>query len=165
MDVKTIEELYRYNRWANARFLDAVSALTRDQFVKAMPGSHPSVRETLVHVLWGEWLWLQRWKGTSPTMVFAPHEFPDASALRSRWMEVEIEEVEFLRSLTEDRLSAVVRYVNVHGQPWEYALWKQLVHVVNHSSYHRGQAAMMLRQLGVQPPPTDFLVFYDETVE
>lgn len=165
MDVKTIEDLYRYNRWANSRVLDSVSTLTRDQFVSTIPSSYPSVRETLVHVLRGEWLWLRRWKGASPTKAFNQHDFPDASALRSRWTEVQTEEVDFLRSLTVDRLSTVVRYVNIDGQPWEYPLWKQMVHVVNHSSYHRGQAATLLRQLGVKPPPTDFLVFYDETVE
>jgi uncharacterized damage-inducible protein DinB len=35
-------------------------------------------------------------------------------------------------------------------------------HVVNHGTYHRGQVAAMLRQLGYSPPPTDYLVFFDE---
>jgi hypothetical protein len=33
--------------------------------------------------------------------------------------------------------------------------------VVNHSTYHRGQVAAMLRQVGTAPPPTDYLVFVD----
>ena len=163
MDVKTVADLYRYNRWANARLLQAASTLTRDQFLKVVPSSHPSVRDTLVHILWGEWLWLQRWKGSSPTTVFAPAEFADAAAVRARWVEVQAEQEAFLRSLLADRLASAVRYINLQGQAWEYALWKQMLHVVNHSSYHRGQIATLLRQLGVEPPATDFLVFYDET--
>ena len=55
-----------------------------------------------------------------------------------------------------------MRYVNLRGETWEYALWQQMLHVVNHASYHRGQVVTMLRQLGAPPPTTDFLVFYDE---
>jgi len=163
MDLKTMEELYRYNRWANSRILDTASTLTREQFVATVPSSFPSLRDTLVHVLWAEWLWLQRWRGASPTRVFVPDDFPEAGALGSSWLAVQAEQADFLRSLTEEGLATVVRYVNLHGETWEYELWKQMLHVVNHSSYHRGQAVTMLRQLGAQPPSTDLLVFYDET--
>jgi uncharacterized damage-inducible protein DinB len=37
-----------------------------------------------------------------------------------------------------------------------------MYHVVNHSSYHRGQLTTMLRQLAAQPVSLDFLVFHDE---
>jgi uncharacterized damage-inducible protein DinB len=33
-------------------------------------------------------------------------------------------------------------------------------HVVDHSSYHRGQIVTMLRQLGVTPPSTGLMRFY-----
>jgi uncharacterized damage-inducible protein DinB len=35
-------------------------------------------------------------------------------------------------------------------------------HVVNHSTYHRGQLATQLRQLGQIPPATDFIVYRRE---
>ena len=35
-------------------------------------------------------------------------------------------------------------------------------HVVNHSTYHRGQLATQLRQLGHTPPNTDFIRFLRE---
>jgi uncharacterized damage-inducible protein DinB len=68
----------------------------------------------------------------------------------------------FLESLTAEQLGSMVRYVNLAGQAWEYSLWRQLYHLVNHSSYHRGQVTTMLRQLGEPPVGTDFLVFHDE---
>jgi len=37
-----------------------------------------------------------------------------------------------------------------------------MVHVVNHSTYHRGQITTLLRQLGAEPVDTDFLVYYAE---
>jgi len=162
MDKQTIDELYRYNRWASARVLESASTLSRQQFVETIPSSFPSVRDTLVHILWAEWVWLQRWNGTSPKTPFEPQDFPTAEALGSRWEQVHAGQADFLRSLAERDLARIVRYVNLHGETWEYALWKQLVHVVNHSSYHRGQVVTMLRQLGAAPPSTDLLVFYDE---
>jgi uncharacterized damage-inducible protein DinB len=161
MDLKTLDDLYRYNRWANSRVLAAASSLAPEQFVALVPSSFPSLRDTLVHVLWGEWVWLQRWNGNSPRTAFRPGEYPAVVTLRARWGELEAGQSEFLRSLDEPALARPVRYVNLRGETWEYALWKQMLHVVNHSSYHRGQATTMLRQLGATPPSTDLLVFYD----
>jgi len=152
IDAQTVQELYRYNRWANARVFDTVAA----------GGGYPSIRETLTHIVWGEWLWLQRWKGKSPQVVFTDADFPRLDSLKARWREVDLEQTAFVESLTEDALRSTVRYVNLQGQTWQYQLWRQLYHVVNHSTYHRGQVTMMLRQSGARPVATDFLVFHDE---
>jgi uncharacterized damage-inducible protein DinB len=77
-------------------------------------------------------------------------------------LEVEVEQRAFLEALTSETLLSIVRYVNLQGQTWEYPLWRQMYHLVNHSGYHRGQITTMLRQLGARPAPTDFLVFHDE---
>jgi len=162
IDTSAVQELYRYDRWANSRVFEAVSGLTRDAFVKDLGSSYPSVRDTLTHIVWAEWLWLQRWKGTSPQTVFQATDFPLPDALRARWLEVEVEQRAFLEAVTAERVLSIVRYVNLQGQTWEYPLWRQMYHVVNHSTYHRGQITAMLRQLGARPVPTDFLMFHDE---
>jgi uncharacterized damage-inducible protein DinB len=42
-------------------------------------------------------------------------------------------------------------------------LWQMLQHVVNHSTYHRGQVTTMIRQLGAAPPQAmDLIAFYRE---
>jgi uncharacterized damage-inducible protein DinB len=55
--------------------------------------------------------------------------------------------------------------VNTRGETWSYPLGIMMQHVVNHSSYHRGQTTTMLRQLGRIPAATDLLLFFDETPE
>lgn len=162
VDVAVVQELYRYNCWANERMFDAVSSLAEAEFTKTLVSSHPSVRDTVTHIVWAEWIWLRRWKGTSPQAVFDTRDFLDVRTLRAQWSEVEIERRAFMDTLTTESLLAVVQYVNLQGQTWRYALWRQMFHVVNHSSYHRGQVTTMLRQLAVRPIPTDFLVFHDE---
>ncbi|MGH9383708.1 MAG: DinB family protein, partial [Vicinamibacterales bacterium] len=70
IDVQAVQGLYRYNRWANCRIFEALSHLTPEEFARDLGSSHPSVRDTLLHIVWAEWIWLQRWNGVSPEVVF-----------------------------------------------------------------------------------------------
>jgi uncharacterized damage-inducible protein DinB len=163
MDLETIRELYDYNRWANARTLDAASKVPADGFTREIGGSFASLQGTLAHLFGAEWIWLERWRGTSPRSLPFAMDFPDVGAIRGRWTEVERGQQEFLSGLDAERLPEVVSYVNLSGQTFAYPLWRMLCHVVNHSSYHRGQVATLLRQLGAKPLSTDLLLFYDES--
>jgi uncharacterized damage-inducible protein DinB len=48
------------------------------------------------------------------------------------------------------------------GTTFSQPLWQMLQHLANHGSYHRGQVATMLRQLGAKPVGTDMIGFYRE---
>lgn len=161
MNKKDIQVLYEYNRWANARILAAVSALDAEQFNRDLAGSHRSVRETLVHILSGEWIWLMRWQRKSPQAMLAPADFPTLACLRAKWVEVENEQMKFVRGVTEVSLKKMSAYENTLGETWRYPLQHMMQHLVNHSTYHRGQVVAMLRQLGAEAPATDFLIFLD----
>src|SRR5437899_1395006 len=89
MNKQDVEYLYDYNRWANARILEAVSKLTPEQLTADLQSSHRSVRDTCAHVLAAEWIWLERWNGTSPTALLKPSDFPTVESLEMRWAEVE----------------------------------------------------------------------------
>jgi len=162
MDLESIRALYRYDSWANERVLDLASQLTPADFTRDLKSSYGSVRDTLTHIVWAEWIWLQRWNSVSPRLVFSPADFPELGTLRERFKTVAAERSAFLKSLTAEKLPQVIEYTNPKGETWRYPLWQQLYHVVNHSTYHRGQLTTMLRQLGVAPTMTDFLVYYDE---
>jgi len=161
--VEDVRKLFAYNRWANSRTLEPVAKLTEQEFTRTLGGSFPSVRETLAHIYAAEWIWLERWLGRSPRGLPTSQEVPTLEALKEKWGAVESACRDFVEGLAESRLAEVIRYVNVKGETWEYPLSEMLVHVVNHSSYHRGQAATMLRQLGKAPLSTDYLVFLDGT--
>ncbi len=162
MNTAEIQTLYAYNRWANRNTLKTSRMLNWEDFIKDLGASHGSIRGTLVHILWGEWLWLRRWRGESPKQVFAAEAFSDRARLESRWGAVEEEQNAFLERLTDDLLLKHVSYENVQGVRWEYSLAEMMQHLVNHSSYHRGQVAVLLRQLRQTPLAMDFLVFLDE---
>lgn len=161
MNKNDIRLLCEYNSWANARVLKAASALTREQFMRDLRESHRSVRDTLVHIMSGEWIWLRRWKETSPKAMLDPAEFSSLDLVKTQWSQIEREQAEFVEGVTDRSLKKVITYVNTSGETWRYPLAQMMQHLVNHSSYHRGQVSLMLRQLGAEPVPTDFLVFFD----
>ena len=59
---------------------------------------------------------------------------------------------EYLAGLSEEALECSATYVNTRGKTWIYPLWRMILHLLEHQSYHRGQVTALLRQLGVQPP-------------
>lgn len=162
MDLNDIRELYVYNRWADQRSLTAAAKLDKATFVRPMGNSFSSVRDTLAHILSAEWIWLERWNGISPSAMLDASSFPTAESLKARWQTVAEDYHQFLHSLTVARLQENLAYINRAGERYAYPLWQQMVHVVNHSTYHRGQVTTLLRQLGAQPVDTDFLAYYDE---
>ena len=81
-----------------------------------------------------------------------------------RWDEVQEGQRTFVETLTPARMADSVTYVNFAGQTCTYALGDALVHVANHGTYHRGQVATLLRQLGQKPAPTDYLRYLDAQV-
>ena len=162
MNKNDIVYMYNYNRWANAKILDAVSKLTPEQFTRDLHSSHRSVRDTLAHILAAEWIWLERWNGTSPKALLDPSDFPTVESIRSRLTEVEDGCREFINGLDDQSLQKVVAYTNTKGEEWKYTLGHMLQHVATHSSYHRGQVITMLRQLGAEAVSVDLLYYEDE---
>jgi len=162
VDADEIRLLYTYNGWANARILAAAAALTPEQLHEELRTSFGSVFGTLAHILWAEWRWLARWLVPAPGPGPDPLAAGDLPVLRVRWTEVERAQAEFLRVVTERDLHQRVTYENPPGTTWTYPLGQMLQHVVNHSTYHRGQVTAMLRQVGAGTVATDFLVFIDE---
>ena len=166
MTKNDIQLLYEYDRWANNRVLQAVSALTPEQLTRDLGGSFRSVRDTLVHIIGGEWSWLTYWKQPSHSpafladlwdrhdTLFSPDAFPNLAAVRLKWAEVEKEQTEFVNSVTEEALRKMLPF-----RTTELSLAYVMQHLVNHSTYHRGQVAVMMRQLDAKPLPTDFHLF------
>lgn len=157
----TLRELFDHHYWARDRQLQACAALAQEDFLRPLGSSFSSLRGTLAHLVGVEWLWHERWRGRSPRSLPAAEELPTLAAVSERWRAVEREVREYLAGLSEEALEVPLTYVNVKGQTWTYPLWRTLLHVVIHQSYHRGQVATLLRQLGVRPAPVDFLVAHD----
>jgi len=162
MDPTSIRELYAYNQWANQRTIAAASSLKNDDFTRNLGSSFSSVRDTLAHIMAGEWLWLERWNGRSPKALLPASDFPTPDTIAQRWKGIQQLQNAFLKGITPEHLRAKLSYTNLRGEIYAYPLWQQMAHIVNHSTYHRGQVTTLMRQLGAAPVPTDLLIYYDE---
>lgn len=152
-----------YNTWANARTWDAVAALSDAQQRAPNGSSFPSILLTLAHIVGAEWIWMERWSGRSasafPEWVASPTSLDD---LRRRLEAIDAERRTFIDAGGDAGLAAPLPYTLFSGTTDEQPFEVLLTHVMNHSTYHRGQIATMLRQLGLKPVSTDFIAFARE---
>jgi uncharacterized damage-inducible protein DinB len=162
ISLSALNELFSHNYWARDRQLKVCATLTQEQFLRPLGNSFPSMRDTLVHLLAVEWLWLERWRGRSPRVLLAPEEFPTCADVRERWEAVAQEMRQHLATLPAETLDQPLTCTSTRGNTWTHPLWRMMVHVLEHQTYHRGQVTALLRQLGVQPPKVDFLDGLDE---
>lgn len=56
-------------------------------------------------------------------------------------------------------LEKVINYSNSTGKSFRNNIKDMLFHVINHSTYHRGQIAFIMRQHGLEPISSDY-IFY-----
>jgi len=169
MNKDDIQLLYKYDRWANHRVLQAVSALSAEQFTRDLGGSFRSVRDTIVHIFGGEWIWLTYWNlqshnsamlaelRTRRDALFHTDLLIDLNAVRAKWDEVEKMQIEFVNNVTDHKLETMLPFRDMNVR-----LAHLMQHMANHSTYHRGQVSLMMRQLKAEPIATDFHVFLAE---
>ncbi len=163
MNKTDIQDLYRFNYWATHRILDLLGSISSEHYSKDMSSSHGGIHGTLVHMMGAEELWLKRWKGESPTSMYKASDFSSLADVGTRWKIVEENMMIFCTNIADDRdLLRVVAYKDLKGNPYSQPLYQLMQHLVNHSSYHRGQIVTMLRQLGVKPVGTDLVAFFRE---
>jgi uncharacterized damage-inducible protein DinB len=160
MTLDDMRILFEFNYWAKARLMGVLESLSDEQFAKDLGSSHGGIYGTLLHVVGAENIWLSRWTDKTVLKLLDPKDYPTLAAVRKKWDEVEHGMSEFVSSLTEENISAVVTYKTTEGKQFSYPLWQMMQHVVNHSSYHRGQIVTMLRQLGIRPVGTDLIAYY-----
>jgi uncharacterized damage-inducible protein DinB len=92
--------------------------------------------------------------------LFTPVAFPNIVALQLKWAEIEREQTEFVSGLAEEALE---KMLPVRAK--QVSLMHLMQHLANHSTYHRGQVAVMMRQLGAEPVATDFHLFVAENFD
>ncbi|MGA7162151.1 MAG: DinB family protein [Bacteroidota bacterium] len=160
MNLNDIHLLYEYNYWSKGRMLGAVDSLSEALLYNDLKTSFGTLHGTLVHICAAEDIWLQRLTGTANPKFLKVADLPDYSAIKAKWQEVENRMLSYVHSLTEEQLQQTSTFLNIKGEPVANVLWHTLQHLVNHGTYHRGQIASMIRQLGGTPANTDLIGFY-----
>ena len=162
MTPEEIRTLYEYDAWANGLTLNACAALTQEQLTQNLGNSFSSVRDTLVHILGAQMVWLERLTADEPSGMPKPDAYPDLDAVRVKWGEIEALLLDYVNGLTPADIDRVLEYRNLKGTVFHDQIGYALQHLANHGSYHRGQITTLLRQLGATPVSTDMIRFYRE---
>jgi uncharacterized damage-inducible protein DinB len=140
-------KLYNYNAWANDRILRCLQRQgVTDEKILTLMG----------HIVAAQFLWLHRIKGLPSPSVKLWGSYTLAQLLEmaddagKQWIEYVEATDNFDRELT---------YRNYINEPYTNNVEMIMIHLVNHSSYHRAQIAMLLRQKGLEPVNTDFITY------
>lgn len=138
-----LDTLLKYTEIADRRVIDAMTA--------AEPSDR--ARYLFSHILNAQHIWARRVLGEAPqygvTQLHPMEEFAGMSAAN-------ISDLRRVRAeVPGDR---TIRYVTSLGEAFENSAEDILFHVINHSTYHRAQIATDLRQSGIVPPVTDYII-------
>ena len=160
MNLDEARELFRYNAWANQVIFAGVSGVPDTDYRRDLKSSHGGIHGTLAHLVWAEALWLARWQAQPNPAVPQGQDLHTLDDVRGRWEKIEGERWAWIAGLTNERLDDTVKVIPTAGGEFLHTYRQMFRHLVNHSSYHRGQVVTMLRQLGHKPPSTDLILFY-----
>jgi uncharacterized damage-inducible protein DinB len=140
-------KLYHYNSWSNKRVLNCI---------KRQKVNDEKILTLMGHIVAAQFLWLHRVKGlpAPDVKLWGTYTLDQllvmAEDAGQQWIDFVESNENFDRELT---------YKNYLNEPYTNNVEMIMIHLVNHSSYHRAQIAMLLRQKGFEPINTDFITY------
>ncbi|NOT48593.1 MAG: hypothetical protein HOP17_12685 [Acidobacteria bacterium] len=149
--VEHLRHLFNYNDWANRRL---IVALKSADSIRAL--------EILAHLLITEKEYYERLYGKDSTgFDFWPQLPIEGCGELARETAENYEKL--LRRFEEDGLNVTTRYKTSEGVEHENSFRELLTHVLFHSSIHRGNIMLKLREDGFEPPKIDYIIYLRET--
>ena len=143
-----LRRLFVHLEWADERALQAL---------QQSPDPPADVVRIFSHLLASEHIWLSRMSRREPRLAVWPVLDAEACARQARENAGEIRK--WVEELPPERLGETFRYTNTSGETYAPRIDDVLLHMCLHGSYHRGQIALLLRQNGLEPVPTDYVLF------
>jgi len=150
MNKSDISALIAYNFWADKRILLTCERITAEEFTREVipnPG-WGSLRGILVHMLDAEYGWRSNLESQDAAEILEEADFADVTVLRTRWDVEHAAWLEYESGLREDTLNK--------SNDNNLKVWQVIVHVVNHGTQHRSEAAAILTGYGQSPGELDF---------
>ncbi len=139
----------QYNLWANNKLRELLSANEDALMTKKVVSSFPSIRKTIQH-LWGaEKIWHLRLTGVSPTVLTAYNFDGTLERMYQNWFKESLGFLTFIEYQLDEWYEDSTEFLDTNGEAHEIENSEILQHVLNHSSYHRGQVVLLMRQLGM----------------
>ena len=158
-----IQVLTRYKAWADDLFLSTVATVPVPELVAPRPIVFGSLIRTLNHVYAMDLVWQSHLLGKPHGLTTRnPEHCPEFEDLARSQRAIDDWYVDYASSIPEKALGEPVEFEFIGGGKGVMLRRDILLHVVNHTTYHRGHAADILYHLGLFPPTTDLPVFLRE---
>jgi len=161
--ITLIKQYAEYNRWANQKMSDWLGSKDQALMDMEIKSSFPTINKTLSHIWVAEHVWMCRIENLKWDNLATRHDGQSMQQiiedllLASQWY------IDKLKGVSETDLIKLINYKLLSGDTGESSLLHIFHHVMNHSTYHRGQLVTMGRELGfTDPPKTDFIQFCRE---
>jgi len=145
------------NAWANHRLLEACAKLSDADFqVTTRVSFFPSIMETLNHILYVDWFYVDALEGGAlgPKAWADETPCPTIAKLVPAQTDVDRRLIAFCDGLTEAALAAETRMHRADRVQVDRTD-KVLLHLFEHQIHHRGQTHAMLAGTDVAPPQLD----------
>ena len=162
VSLEALQHHIDYNVWASRRLMDVASGLSMEELSRDFGTADKSILGTIAHLYASEKNWLARMQGNTAAIQRRTAEEISFEDLRQKWTEVQESWQSWIGHSSPEAPDRAMKYFDLKGKPWEQSLWQILLHVVNHSTHHRGQVSGFLRALGKTPPSLDFIAFVRE---
>lgn len=147
-----------YNLWANKRIAEILKNAEPELLDEPVVSSFPTLRKTVYHVWDAEYIWLRRLEGES--ISYWPSEKLTSETPIDGFLEVSNKLLDIVKYHDDEWLNEVCEYSNLKGNKFVQPKFQVLMHVFNHSTFHRGQLVTMLRTVGVTDlVSTDFITY------
>jgi uncharacterized damage-inducible protein DinB len=159
LSVDALKDLLAYSAWASRRLVDAAAQLPPEQLTRDLGTADKSVLGTLVHTFAADRIWFSRVEGKVPEKFISDEDY-HLSVLQNDWPQLHDKWRHWAAGLSDEAAATDLFYRDIRGNQWNQPIWQVVMHVVNHGTHHRGQAAGFLRSMGVAPPALDMTVFY-----
>lgn len=154
-------QLASYNTWANEIISGWLTSLTQEQWQQPLVSSFESIELTTLHIVGAERVWLDRLNKVEQP-VWLPNSYTGNKAeMLQLWKETSAQLYEFISNVDSDQLLSTLQFKRLNGEVNTMEVSEVLAHVLNHSTYHRGQLVTLLRQVGfTDVGSTDLLKYY-----
>jgi len=156
--------LTRYNSWANRLIFDAVAGLPGDEATKERHSLFKNMVHTLNHNYVIDLIWQAHLEGREHG--FAARNTQGHPPLAELWRKQQVVDDWYIAwggRMSEAALGEKVPFTLIGGNKGVMTRAEILLHIVNHTSYHRGFVADLFYQVpGARPPTTDLPVFLRE---
>ncbi len=163
---QTARMLTRYNVWSNKLIFDAVAALPAGEATKERQSLFKNMVHTLNHIYVIDLIWQAHLEGREHG--YTARNTKDHPPLDELWRSqqaVDAWYVAWSDKLSDAVLDEKVSFTLIGGNQGVMTRGEILLHVVTHTSYHRGFVADLFFQVPARPPTMDLPVFLRESSE